>query len=717
MAKVADLKIDSWANQSHYTLGTGSTVDGDHLVIPATSAYPNAWPVTTWDLTDSQFVVELVSPPNADNGSVSANIGVYLSTGNDAYFGWENNLFRAAVTVGGTATYHGYMAWSAASHRYFRIRETAGTLYMEAGPDPETFPTLVHSTPTPFAVTAIRPYIGAGNYQSAANPGSATWGTVNATVEAPAPTGPRNGGAAFMKQADGTWRPCMLRLLPYTAIIPQGYTTATVDVPARVRSYSEISHAYNGGTRTVPRPVGVQAGDLLVLYALMDSGTLSNLTAPSGFTQLGRVGGTGVRHLVAYKVATASEPANYTYAGFPTAADGSSMMVAVQDWSGSTANLAFAISPTSNANLNSPSVTPKTARNLLLASVSTDDNSAVRTWGWIPPQGMGAVGYTHNISTDDMAWSSGAVAAEEYNSTTATGVRTWKVNTASTQTVRINSTLAIPSGTRTATATQFLAEYYATGGTGGDKTDATDLPFQDSAGLSSTYHLFADGLDWSKNVGLMVYTDGSGEWGLDSSRTANTYLLGGTNGLIAVAKRQNMVLLTPRAPGGPCDDGDGVCWYDHSSTTATSPWQKLEWSNELIRYVLTRYNIDRRRIAIGGYSSGAQWTTAWWGPKYASQVMADGVAVAISYGGQPRVTPAITPEFKAAVPFVWDVGSLDTSYTQPTWDDGVVTGRTWYQDAGFTTTDLVVVDGRNHARDGEFGAIMEREITARVPPA
>ncbi|MGG7653491.1 hypothetical protein [Kocuria rosea] len=295
------------------------------------------------------------------------------------------------------------------------------------------------------------------------------------------------------------------------------------------------------------------------------------------------------------------------------------------------------------------------------------------------------------------------------------------MNTASTQTTRLTTSMTIPSGTVTGTLTRFLADY--TAGSGGAKTDTTDNTFTDSTGLSSAYHLYAAGLDWSKNVGLLIYTDGSAEYGLQTAQLNSPYLLGGANGLIAVAKRQNMVLLTPRAPGSGCDDGDGVCWYDHSSGSNTTPWQKLEWSNELIRWILTRYNVDRRRIAIGGYSSGAQWTTAWWGPKYASEIMRDGVAVAISYGGQPRVAPAHTPEHKAAVQYVWDTGDADTAWTQPTWDDGVQTGRAWYQAAGFTVTDLVLVPGKTHDRYntttmvGEFGTIMEREITARVPPA
>lgn len=503
-----------------------------------------------------------------------------------------------------------------------------------------------------------------------------------------------------------------------------GFQDATVDINASIRSYKTTTHSSGAKTvtaETVTRPINVAAGDLLVLYTIADSGTTGDYVVPSGFTELGRViGSPGARHVVSYKVATASEPTTYTYARYSAASDGVSLLACVRDWNGSTANLSFIIDSNAAATGTfTPSVTPKTARNLLMTSIATDDDSAARVWGWIPPNGAAAVGYAHNAG----GWSSGSVSHEVWNSSSATGQRAWGVNTASTQTTKFKSALTIGSGTSTKTITEFLSDY--SGGSGGAKTNTTDNSFTDSAGVSSVYHLFAAGLDWTKNVGLLIYTDGSDEYGLKTPQitSQSPYLLYGATGMIEVAKKHNMVLLTPRAPGAGCDDGDGECWYDHSSTSNTSPWTKLEWSNELIRKVLKEYNIDRRRIAIGGYSSGAQWCTAWWGPKYGSEIMKDGVCVAISYGGQPRATPNISADYKSNVQHVWDVGDQDTSYTQPMWDDGVQTGRKWYQDAGFAVTDLVLVAGKTHDRYnattmvGEFGPIMDREITTRVTPA
>lgn len=701
-----------------------------------------------------------------------SNEAGYIITG-------DGNLYPI-VYIGGTSTQGTSTAYSTTNHKYLRVREAGGTTYWESSPDRGTW-TQIWSRANPFQMTAVHAYVGSSVWQTETNIVSPTYGDVNGGIPAPTgdagadqtaspwttvtltgtgtgtwtqvtgPTVTLSGSGATrtftappsmsaqslvfdyggdtttitipraqtgLRQADGSVKPIRVRLVAPT----QGYEQVTVNVDASIRSFKVSTHN-SGGTATaklITRPPQVAVGDLLMNFAVADSSGVANFTPPAGWTQLYELSaGTGglPRIFCHYKVAVSGDTTitGWNWTTYATGADGASLCMAIKDWSGSTANLRNAISGTTQTTPTAPSVTPATARNLLLSCAASAGPGNV--WGWIPPQGAGNVAYGHNGN----GYSSVIVARETYNSTAATGGRTFGLNVApALNNAKLGIAVAVPSGTATKTITQMLSEYAHTGGSGGDLTDTGNLTFQDTAGTSSTYHLFAEGLDWTKNVGLLVYTDGSGEWGLDAARLDHQYLLGTPTGMRAVARRQNMILLTPKAPGNGCLDGDGTCWYDDSND-GTSPIQKLEWSNELIRYILTRYNIDRRRIAIGGYSSGAQWTTAWWGPRYASDVMLDGVAVAISYGGQPRVAPRITAAYKAAVEHVWDVGTLDDAYTQPTWDDGVQTGRAWYQGEGFAVTDLVLQQGAGHDRVStsptDFGPIMEREIIARVPPA
>lgn len=246
------------------------------------------------------------------------------------------------------------------------------------------------------------------------------------------------------------------------------------------------------------------------------------------------------------------------------------------------------------------------------------------------------------------------------------------------------------------------------GGGGGPLTDRTNVPYTNSAGTSSVGHIYAAGLDWTKSVGLLVYADGSGEYGL--IHPTDTYLLAGAGGLVAVAKAQNMVLVTPLAPGNGCTDGDGTCWY-LDSYDGTSDTAKAKWADDFIKtQVIAQYDLDLDRACIAGYSSGAEFTMGIYGPSYAASWMTDGLLLAISYGSVPWVPATYTTAFKQAVAAVWDIGGADTTGAMA---DGTA-GYNWYTSHGFLTTRLVVVEGEDHNRGGLFGGLVNTYVDQYV---
>ncbi len=250
-----------------------------------------------------------------------------------------------------------------------------------------------------------------------------------------------------------------------------------------------------------------------------------------------------------------------------------------------------------------------------------------------------------------------------------------------------------------------------TGGSGGPLTDRTSVSYNNGT-KTSTYHIYAAGLDWTRQVGLLVYGDGSGEAGLVTP--SSTYLLAGTDGLIAVAKRNNMLLVTPRAPGNGCTDGDGVCWY-LGSGDGTTRAQKTTWLDNLIKtQILPLYNIDKTRVCIAGFSSGAENAAGIYGPAFAASWMEDGLLLAISYGSSPAqygITNTYTAAFRSKVAVVWDVrGGDETTAVADSLE-----GYNWYAGNGFTTLERNVIPGGQHDRPGEFGAIVEQYLTEYIP--
>lgn len=252
-----------------------------------------------------------------------------------------------------------------------------------------------------------------------------------------------------------------------------------------------------------------------------------------------------------------------------------------------------------------------------------------------------------------------------------------------------------------------------TGGSGGPLTDRTSVSYNNGT-KTSTYHVYAAGLDWTKRVGLLVYGDGSGEQGLSSP--SSTYLMAGTNGLIAVAKKHNMLLVTPRAPGNGCTDGDGVCWY-LPSNDGTTLSQKTKWLDDLIKtQVLPLYNLDKTRVCISGFSSGAELTMGTYSPQYAASWMEDGLLLAISFGSSPNqygIPNNYTAAFKSKVAAVWNVRGGDTTGAVP----DSLEGYNYYNSNGFATTLRTVIPGGEHDRPGEFGGLVDQYIPLYVDPA
>lgn len=238
-----------------------------------------------------------------------------------------------------------------------------------------------------------------------------------------------------------------------------------------------------------------------------------------------------------------------------------------------------------------------------------------------------------------------------------------------------------------------------TGGAGGAYTNRTFQNFA-SNGFTSRYHVYAEGIDRSKPVGLIMYGDGSGGHGFDNP--GSSYLIGGAGGLAAVARKHNMVLVVPEAPAPGCPSDN--CWYDGANAAG-----KARWSDALMTHVKSQYPIDNDRIVTGGYSSGAQWHR-WFLPMFAEKQSVD-LAVMIAYGGAPGVSANYSTAYKDDLELVWNTGTADAAYSTASY--GARGGYAWYTQQGFGT-EATWPEGVGHGRSGEFGGILDRGISQHL---
>lgn len=234
-----------------------------------------------------------------------------------------------------------------------------------------------------------------------------------------------------------------------------------------------------------------------------------------------------------------------------------------------------------------------------------------------------------------------------------------------------------------------------TGGDGGAFDNVLDEEFT-SNGITSNYHRFAEGIDPTQPIGVILYGDGSGGSGFDYPNSEYLLDADGESGLVAAARERNFILVVPEAPSPSCGTPVAYdnCWYNSSGTPSAA--DKAAWASDLLTQIKSEYDIAEDRIVVGGYSSGAQMTTRWFAPNHGEEQSVD-LFVPISYGGEPADTDAVfSDEYKQNTVLVFNTGTADDAYGFASYEARA--GEQWYREAGFTT-EPQWIDGLGHNRD------------------
>lgn len=250
-----------------------------------------------------------------------------------------------------------------------------------------------------------------------------------------------------------------------------------------------------------------------------------------------------------------------------------------------------------------------------------------------------------------------------------------------------------------------------TAGTGGALTDVTGVGYTATNAYSSTYHLYAAGLDWTKPVGLLTHFHGDGA--AEYITPASTWMLGGANGLIAKAKALNMILLVPLTPDD--ETVNGITWWRWYGKE-----ENPRYAKDLITYILGRYKIDRKRIWFSGYSGGSQFVTRYLLPHFGVDLgIIGGGFIAFSGGQAPSATfEPYNPTFKNQWHCRWVVGALDDGSGSGDGFNAISAanvGKAWYAAQGFVT-ELTLIPGLAHDLNGLFGGYVSSEILAHPVP-
>jgi hypothetical protein len=138
---------------------------------PGVAAYSGYKSLTTYDLTDSEVVVEVVRALSSAAGT-DLQLNAEIDSLNEMSIGIMDGKLYAAHEVQGVTTYLERIPYDPSAHRWLRLRERGGFTYWETSADGAVWSTVAHA-PNPINLTAVTLVLPVGTYQAVAYPGTA----------------------------------------------------------------------------------------------------------------------------------------------------------------------------------------------------------------------------------------------------------------------------------------------------------------------------------------------------------------------------------------------------------------------------------------------------------------------------------------------------------------------------------------------------------------
>lgn len=208
-------------------------------------------------------------------------------------------------------------------------------------------------------------------------------------------------------------------------------------------------------------------------------------------------------------------------------------------------------------------------------------------------------------------------------------------------------------------------------------------------GLRSYYHVYADGINWSKPVGALYYFDG------DHYDKRYSYVHNPTGkvmrAMAAEANRRNLLFIGVVSP----DTNrrvNGYTWWENT-------YQNGQWLRGLGYSLNIGYKLDLKRIWMMGYSGGAEFITYELAARRQTSWMHNGGAIIIGGGGADTMYHRPSTGYKA-LRMNWFIGSKDVAgqTNPPTWSamNAAKEGYAFYRKQGFSNAKIHTLSGIGH---------------------
>jgi hypothetical protein len=160
----------------------GATVSGGVGVLPCTSGYTGMQTGALYDLSASAVAAQIVSQPgDGGNGTREFFFELDLDGSNQVMMFDTGGLFIARLRQAGVNTEFNLGTYSSTTHAWWRIRESAGTIFWDTSTDGNTWTNRASSTYT-LAITALTLVFSCGYYGAETSPPDALVDNLNIQI-------------------------------------------------------------------------------------------------------------------------------------------------------------------------------------------------------------------------------------------------------------------------------------------------------------------------------------------------------------------------------------------------------------------------------------------------------------------------------------------------------------------------------------------------------
>lgn len=139
-------------------------------------SYNTLWSYDSYDLTNSEIIVEIPQKVGSSQGTEQQLI-LELDSNNNIWFIIDGPMYIYRFKTAGVDA-DSYLNPYPVTDRWWRIRESSGTIYWEASPDRSNW-SVLYSAAVTFAVSALTVTFCSGTWQPIASPGVAKFDNLN----------------------------------------------------------------------------------------------------------------------------------------------------------------------------------------------------------------------------------------------------------------------------------------------------------------------------------------------------------------------------------------------------------------------------------------------------------------------------------------------------------------------------------------------------------